>query len=76
LGEEKLTKDIDITLLKDFGNEETLIRKLVERFPSRLENPEENQHAKVMRENFTKCLIDLRRSRLTSQTSAKLRFNH
>jgi hypothetical protein len=41
LGKEKLTKDIDITLLTGFGNEETFIRKLVEKFPSRLENPEE-----------------------------------
>ena len=37
-GEQRLTKDIDLTLLTGFGNEETFIEKLLQKFSSRIGN--------------------------------------
>lgn len=37
-GEQRLTKDVDITLLTGFGDEETFIDALLQEFPSRIED--------------------------------------
>ena len=37
LGQQRLTKDVDLTLLTGFGNEELYIDKLLEKFSSRIE---------------------------------------
>ena len=38
-GEPRLTRDLDITLLAGFGDEERVITRLLELFPSRIANP-------------------------------------
>lgn len=40
-GEERVTKDVDITLLTGFGKEKDFILKLIEKFQARLENAED-----------------------------------
>jgi Nucleotidyl transferase AbiEii toxin, Type IV TA system len=37
-GEQRLTKDIDITLFTGFGDEENYIERLLEKFPNRIED--------------------------------------
>lgn len=38
-GEPRLTRDVDLTLLTGFGQEETFVAALLNRFPSRIEDP-------------------------------------
>lgn len=40
-GEQRLTKDVDLTLLTGFGNEEIYVDKILEQFKSRIEDAKE-----------------------------------
>lgn len=37
-GEQRVTKDVNLTVLTGFGNEESFIERLLEKFPSRIED--------------------------------------